>query len=155
MSAARPWQIVPTTRFAFTEARLPPIGLAKRKKADGESLSGYFRKLFESNLDWLSSSSNDVVKEKYKADKGKSDKKSSGGRLNPIKLRQMKQRRQAIEDEVTRLEVEIADYEAALANFKSAEETIRLSEVLAARRNDLTALMSEWEQVAELIEASR
>src|SRR4051812_18650820 len=45
--------------------------MAKRKKADGESTSGYFRKLFESNLDWLSSSSNDVVKEKYKADFGK------------------------------------------------------------------------------------
>ena len=43
-------------------------------------------------------------------------------RLNPIKLRQMKERRRAIEDEVTRLEVEIADYEQALANFKSAEE---------------------------------
>jgi ATP-binding cassette, subfamily F, member 3 len=84
------------------------------------------------------------------------DKKSAGGgRLNPIKLRQMKQRRQAIEDEVTRLEVEIADYEAALGNFKSAEETIRLSELLAARKSDLTALMSEWEQVAELIEASK
>jgi ATP-binding cassette, subfamily F, member 3 len=84
------------------------------------------------------------------------DKKSSAsGRLNPIKLRQMKQRRQAIEDEVTRLEVEIADYEAALGNFKSAEETIRLSELLTARKSDLTALMSEWEQVAESIEASK
>ena len=82
-------------------------------------------------------------------------KSAGGGRLNPIKLRQMKQRRQAIEDEVTRLEVEIADYEAALANFKSVEETIRLSELLAARRSDLTALMSEWEQVAELIETSK
>jgi ATP-binding cassette, subfamily F, member 3 len=82
-------------------------------------------------------------------------KSTGGGRLNPIKLRQMKQRRQAIEDEITRLEVEIADYEAALGNFKSAEETIRLSELLAARKSDLTALMSEWEEVAELIEASK
>jgi ATP-binding cassette subfamily F protein 3 len=31
-------------------------------------------------------------------------------RLNPIKLRQMKERRRAIEDEVTRLEAEIADF---------------------------------------------
>jgi ATP-binding cassette subfamily F protein 3 len=84
------------------------------------------------------------------------EKKPAGaGRLNPIKLRQMKQRRQAIEDEVTRLEVEIADYESALANFRSAEESIRLSELLDARRSDLNALMSEWEQVAELIEANR
>ena len=56
---------------------------------------------------------------------------------------------------VTRLEVEIADYEAALSNFKSAEETIRVSELLTARRADLDALMSEWEQVAELIEANQ
>src|SRR5262249_43679092 len=53
--------------------------MAKRKKADGESTSGYFRKLFEGNLDWLSSSSNDVVKEKYKADFGKDmDKRVQG-----------------------------------------------------------------------------
>jgi ATP-binding cassette subfamily F protein 3 len=84
------------------------------------------------------------------------EKKSVGtGRLNPIKLRQMKERRRAIEDEVTRLEVEIADYEAALANFKSAEESIRIADLITARRSDLNNLMSEWEQVAELIEASQ
>ena len=77
------------------------------------------------------------------------------GRLNPIKLKQMKERRRAIEDEVTRLEVEIADYEAALANFKSAEESIRVSELLMARRTDLEALIAEWEQVAESIEANQ
>jgi len=82
-------------------------------------------------------------------------KTAASGRLNPIKLRQMKERRRAIEDEVTRLEVEIADYEAALANFKSADETIRLSELLTARRSDLNSLISEWEQVAELIEANQ
>jgi ATP-binding cassette, subfamily F, member 3 len=76
-------------------------------------------------------------------------------RLNPIKLRQMKQRRHAIEDEVTRLEVEIADYERALANFESAEETLRVTELLNARRADLEALLAEWEQVAQAIEANR
>jgi len=76
-------------------------------------------------------------------------------RLNPIKLRQMKERRRAIEDEVTRLEVEIADYEHALANFRSAEETQHLSELLNARRGDLESLLAEWEDVAQAIEASR
>jgi ATP-binding cassette subfamily F protein 3 len=76
-------------------------------------------------------------------------------RLNPIKLRQMKERRRAIEDEVTRLEVEIADYEQALANFKSAEETVRVSDLLNARRADLTSLLAEWEEVAQAIEANR
>jgi ATP-binding cassette subfamily F protein 3 len=75
-------------------------------------------------------------------------------RLNPIKLRQMKDRRRGIEDEVTRLEVEIADYELALGNFVSTEETRRLTELLLARRSDLEALMAEWEEVAQLIEAN-
>ena len=75
-------------------------------------------------------------------------------RLNPIKLRQMKERRRAIEDEVTRLEVEIADYEGALANFSSVEETQRVSSLLEARRADMDALMTEWEEVANAIEAN-
>ena len=53
--------------------------------------------------------------------------KATATRLNPIKLRQMKERRRAIEEEVTRLEVEIADYEAALGNFVNVEETKRMS----------------------------
>ena len=76
-------------------------------------------------------------------------------RLNPIKLRQMKQRRRAIEDEVTRLEVEIADYERELASFTSAEETQRVSDLLNARRTDLESLLAEWEGVAQAIEANR
>src|SRR3954451_15436590 len=43
-------------------------------------------------------------------------KAASAARLNPIKLRQMKERSHAIEDEITRLEVKIADYEQSLAN---------------------------------------
>jgi ATP-binding cassette, subfamily F, member 3 len=82
-------------------------------------------------------------------------KPAADRRLNPIKLRQMKERRRAIEDEVTRLEVEIADYEQALGNFKSAEETVRVSELLSARRADLASLLAEWEDVAQMIEANR
>ncbi|HJZ94874.1 MAG TPA: ABC-F family ATP-binding cassette domain-containing protein [Candidatus Solibacter sp.] len=77
------------------------------------------------------------------------------GRLNPIKLRQMKDRRRAIEDEVTRLEVEIADYELALSNFSTAEDAKMYAELLAARKTDLEALMSEWEEVANAIETSK
>ncbi len=76
------------------------------------------------------------------------------GRLNPIKLRQMKERRREIEEEVTRLEAEIADYEAGLANFVSVEETKRLSDLLDARRGDLDAVMVEWEDVVQTIEAN-
>ncbi len=76
-------------------------------------------------------------------------------RLNPIKLRQMKERRHAIEDEVTRLEVEIADYEAALANYVNVEETKRVN-LTCWRPAGLTleTLLFEWEEVAQLIEAN-
>jgi ATP-binding cassette subfamily F protein 3 len=80
--------------------------------------------------------------------------KAAATRLNPIKLRQMKERFHAIEDEVTRLEVEIADYETALGNFVNVEETKRVTELLEARRADLESLMIEWEDVAESIEAN-
>ena len=80
--------------------------------------------------------------------------RASATRLNPIKLRQMKERSHAIEDEITRLEVEIADYEATLGNFVNVEETKRITELLGARRADLEALMMEWEDVAQLIEAN-
>jgi len=76
-------------------------------------------------------------------------------RLNPIKLRQMKQRHREIEEEVTRLEIEIADYETALGHFVSTEETRRLSDLLEARRSDLVALMAEWEEVGQTLEANR
>ena len=74
-------------------------------------------------------------------------------RVNPLKLKQMQERRTAIEEQVTRLEAEIADYEASLTHFVSTEETRRTSELLEARRSDLTALLAEWENVAQSIEA--
>ncbi len=75
-------------------------------------------------------------------------------RLNPIKLRQMKDRRSEIEADVARLEAEIAEAEAALGNFISVEETARLTELVAARQTGLAALLEEWEQVAQTIEAN-
>ena len=76
------------------------------------------------------------------------------GRLNPLKLRRMKERRGEIEEEVTRLETEIADYEAALGAFVSVEETRRITGLLESRRSDLEALLGEWEEVAQAIEAN-
>ena len=81
--------------------------------------------------------------------------KAEERRLNPIKLRQMKERQGEIEEEVSRMETEIADYEAALANFVSVEETQRVNSLLEARRSDLESLMEEWESVAQAIEANR
>ena len=75
-------------------------------------------------------------------------------RLNPIKLRRMRERREEIEVEVSKLEVEIADYESALGHFVSVEETVRLSDLVTVRRSDLAGLLKEWETVAQSIEAN-
>jgi ATP-binding cassette, subfamily F, member 3 len=77
------------------------------------------------------------------------------GRLNPIKLRQMKERQRSIEDEVTRLEVEIADFEQALSSYQSAEQSIEIAGLLESRRSDMTQLLTEWEQVSKTIDANR
>jgi ATP-binding cassette subfamily F protein 3 len=75
-------------------------------------------------------------------------------RLNPIKLRQMEERRAAIEAEVSRLEAGILELETALSNFVSVEETARQSALLDQSRTNLQALMQEWEEVAQMLEAN-
>jgi len=79
----------------------------------------------------------------------------SAGRLNPIKLRQMKERQRSIEDEVTRLEVEIADFEQALSTYQSADQSIEIASLLESRRSDMTQLLTEWEEVSATIDANR
>jgi ATP-binding cassette subfamily F protein 3 len=83
------------------------------------------------------------------------DKSDKQRRLNPIKLRQMKERQRAIEDEITRLEVEIADFEQSLSNYQNADQSIEVAELLESRRKDMTNLMAEWEDVSQTIEANR
>jgi len=77
------------------------------------------------------------------------------GRLNPIKLRQMKERQRSIEDEVTRLEVEIADFEQSLSSYQSADQSIEIASLLESRRIDMTQLLAEWEEVSATIDANR
>ena len=67
----------------------------------------------------------------------------------------MKERRRELEDQVSQLEGEIAEHERALANFTSAEKSIRTNELLGARRADLETLLAEWEEVSQTIEANR
>jgi len=75
-------------------------------------------------------------------------------RINPIKLRQMKQRVGEIEEEITKLEAGIAECEQSLQTFVSADETSRLTELLKTRRADLDSLMHEWEEVSAAIESA-
>ena len=75
-------------------------------------------------------------------------------RVNPMKLQKLRTRLREVESEVSSLESEIAQHDAALADFKSMEETVRISEVVAERRKQLEARVAEWESVsAELEEA--
>jgi predicted nuclease with TOPRIM domain len=74
--------------------------------------------------------------------------------LNPIKLRQMQERQQELEEEVSRVEAEIAACEKGLESFVSAEETTRLAELLQRRRAELEALMEEWEELSVVLESN-
>jgi ATP-binding cassette subfamily F protein 3 len=85
----------------------------------------------------------------------KPDSSDKNRRLNPIKLRQMKDRQRSIEDEITRLEVEILDFEQALSHFQSAEHSADIAGLLESRRTDMQNLLAEWEEVSQTIEANR
>src|ERR1019366_8129255 len=75
------------------------------------------------------------------AEKAVAEKEDKQRRLNPIKFRQMKQRQRSIEDEITRLEVEIADFEQALSSYQSAEMSIEIAGMLESRREDMKNLL--------------
>ena len=76
-------------------------------------------------------------------------------RLNPIRLRQLRERLHEIEEEVARLEAEIAHFERELSVFKSVEETQRMAAALDEKRGRLETLLAEWEDVSQAIEAAR
>jgi ATP-binding cassette subfamily F protein 3 len=76
-------------------------------------------------------------------------------RLNPIRLKQLERSCEEIEEKVAALEKEINEYEKALAVFESAEQSRRLGDLLKDRREQLAALLAEWESIAEQIETSR
>ena len=80
------------------------------------------------------------------------EKDKSAKKVNPILVRQMKQRRDHLEDEIARCETEISASEMALATFTSAEETIRITKQLEGHRTRLGEMMKEWEQLALTLE---
>ncbi len=70
-------------------------------------------------------------------------------RLNPMKLKKLQERTRELEAQIAALEAEIASDEESLANFVSAEETMRLSTQVEKRRAALSALLSEWEEISQ------
>ncbi len=74
-------------------------------------------------------------------------------RLNPIKRKQMEDRLSEVELEISGLEAAIADCEAALQTFVSADETQRRTQQLAAHKTELQARMAEWEELGAALQA--
>jgi len=75
-------------------------------------------------------------------------------RLNPIKRKQMEERIQGLEGEISRTEDEIARLETALQSFVSAEESQRQSQELEQRKASHANLIAEWEGLSQELEVS-
>jgi len=75
-------------------------------------------------------------------------------KINPIKLREMEQRREQLEESIAGAEHDIAACEQALQVFVSAEESQRQTNLLEQRRQELAEMMEEWEEVSQALEAA-
>ena len=79
---------------------------------------------------------------------------ASTKRVNPMKLKQLETQAKTLEDQIASLESEIQQSETALSTYVSADEALRLSNLLTEQRTQLEKAMSEWEQVTGQIEAT-
>jgi ATP-binding cassette subfamily F protein 3 len=70
-----------------------------------------------------------------------------------MKLKKLQDRARELETQIAALEAGIASDEESLANFVSAEETMRLSTQMEKRRAALGALLSEWEEATQGMES--
>ncbi len=82
------------------------------------------------------------------------DPKGAVKRVNPMKVEKMRGRLHEVEQQVATLESEIQQHEAALAEFINVEETVRLNELVKARRKELEARVAEWEELSAELETN-
>jgi ATP-binding cassette subfamily F protein 3 len=80
---------------------------------------------------------------------------ASTKRLNPIKLKQMEDRLKFAEEEIPRLEQQIATAEGRLGNFTSVEQSQKDAAELDRLREQRTVLLAEWEELAMALEEQR
>ena len=73
-------------------------------------------------------------------------------RLNPIKRKQMEERIQELEGEISQLESAIGAHETSLQTFVSLEETTRVSRELDGARAQLQRNLSEWEELNAVLQ---
>jgi ATP-binding cassette subfamily F protein 3 len=83
---------------------------------------------------------------------GEQQKPQPPKRQNPHRVRKMQERRDELEREISHCEQEITSAELALANFRSAEESIRLAKLVPELRENLRKIVEEWEQVSVMLE---
>ncbi|MBV9342541.1 MAG: ABC-F family ATP-binding cassette domain-containing protein [Acidobacteria bacterium] len=74
-------------------------------------------------------------------------------RLNPLKRRQLQDRAEQLEQEISSLEAAIAERENCLQKFISADETSRLTRELEQNRAALLERIAEWEQIGQQLES--
>jgi ATP-binding cassette, subfamily F, member 3 len=75
-------------------------------------------------------------------------------RLNPIKRKKMEDRIRELEGEISRAETVITRCETALQDFVSAEESQRQSQELDQRKTAHAALIKEWEELSQSLQAA-
>jgi ATP-binding cassette subfamily F protein 3 len=102
----------------------------------------------------LTSPPNEPPAESVKPAEDASSEPPKAKRINPIKLKQMQDRAQELEEEITKLEAGIAECETALLTFVSAAETKRLTELQEIRKRELEVAISEWEEISSAIETN-
>ena len=76
-------------------------------------------------------------------------------KVNPMVIRKMEERRGELEAKIAECEREITAYELELANFKSAEESIRVAALLDQCRTRLAKMTRDWEELAGALEGSQ
>ena len=75
-------------------------------------------------------------------------------RLNPIKRKQMQDRVEQLEGEISKVEAAIACCETSLQNFVSPEQTQHDSKELDSHKQNHAALIQEWEELSESLQAT-
>lgn len=73
-------------------------------------------------------------------------------RLNPLKLKQLEDKRAALEQQSAQLEGEIGGIEAALQNFVSVEDTQKKTQTMEDKRRALNRVLEQWEEISLQIE---
>ena len=71
-----------------------------------------------------------------------------------MKVQKMRGRLKEVEQQVAELESEIQQHETALAEFINVEETVRLNDLLTARRKELETRVAEWEELSAELETN-